>query len=205
MSGPQQPPRCMFFELSAELRNKIYDEVLINAVFYGPYQGSSGQTYFNEELEPVVLAAQDGLQLPALLQTCRQIRNEAAPMYFQENTFDLVLNYCSPAFLCEWTGMAMKFVGPSPKDYRSPDCRFDVFSGDENRSNIIDWCRLVYDNKLPVWDPEDVGVGAGSPIVAAGHELVMQFHGRRWEDFLRAFEILCCAVERARDAEHGRW
>ncbi|PIB03260.1 hypothetical protein CB0940_11681 [Cercospora beticola] len=186
MASPGPPPRCMLFELSAELRNVIYEQVLII---------SDCNDYI--QLEPAT-----GLQVPALLQVCHQVRNEAAQMYFEENFFQLWLMGCSPRLLYEWIEMATRYVGRACVDGKLNDRSIDYNTYDnEDPSNIIQWCKLVREGKLPAWDcsPEDIKYGSACPTVVAGQRLAMQMKFRPWAEFVAAFELLHYAVEGTRE------
>ncbi|KAK3636520.1 hypothetical protein LTR56_014146 [Elasticomyces elasticus] len=68
-----------FLRLPAELRNTIYELVLPRDKHYTPRRTASSHECRN--LEPV--------DNPALLATCRQIRDEALPMFYDTNSFNL--------------------------------------------------------------------------------------------------------------------
>ncbi|PPJ54776.1 hypothetical protein CBER1_04048 [Cercospora berteroae] len=184
MESSTPPPRCMFFEISAELRNAIYEQVLIVSDCY----------------DPIRLRASTGLEVPALLQVCRQIRNEAAQMYFKENHIELELVKCNPNLLYHWVKMASRYVGSSCVDglfaMRSVDYSTE---GTEDRNNILQWCRLVRDGELEEWDRDGdvIKYGFASVIVVSGHQLALQMRSRPWEEFVAAFDILYVAVENA--------
>ncbi|GIZ42382.1 hypothetical protein CKM354_000565500 [Cercospora kikuchii] len=186
MASSGLPSRCMFFELSAELRNAIYEQLLIV---------SDCDDYV--QLQPAT-----GLQVPALLQVCRQIRDEAAQMYFEENFFQLWLMGCSPGLLYQWIEMATRYVGRACVDGKLNNRSIDYNTDDnEDQSNIIEWCKLVRDDKLPEWycESDDIKIGAACPTVVAGHQLAIQMRSRPWAEFVAAFEILQFAVEGARE------
>lgn len=105
--------RMSFFRLSAELRNRIYELALV---------------------EKGHVKIQDGLgsppeRPPALLHTCRQIRAEALPIYYKQNTFLVVFNRDSRYFkstignwLCD-IGRKMTSLIPEIKiRFEMPSC-----------------------------------------------------------------------------------
>ncbi|KAM3425036.1 hypothetical protein BST61_g7005 [Cercospora zeina] len=141
-----------------------------------------------------------GLQAPALLQVCRQIRNEAARMYFEQTLFQLWIKDCKPGLLYEWVEMARRYIGDSCVDDLLSDGSIDYNTdGADDLDNIIQWCKLVLEGKLPEWDREgdDITYGVASPTVIAGHRLALQMRARPWAEFVAAFEILHSAVKGA--------
>lgn len=174
----------MIFELSAEQRNVIYEELLI----------------FSDCGDPIRFRAATGLQVPALLQVCRQTRNEAASIYFHCNAFELELENCKPSLLYEWLEMAKRYIGSSDVDRLVEGRWIEYSDGEEHYLNIIQWCKLVHGDKLPVCpkDYGEVSSGGMSPLVVAGIRLAFKMRDRTWRDFLDTFDILCAAVESAR-------
>ena len=104
----------MFLELSAELRNKIYEEILLQR---------------NYPRLSIVLKPRTGFEIPGILQACRQTRNEAAKMYFKQNVFVIRLVDCNADFLQKWMAVAVEHVGRSRKHHNSPACKFEYWSG----------------------------------------------------------------------------
>ena len=93
-----------FLDLSAELRNQIYEEVL------GPGLGDSkvqiGPTDPQDYFDPWAP--------PAILQACRQIREEARAIYYSANMFEL------PRGSPEWREVgAMWLTSLEPRDVAS--------------------------------------------------------------------------------------
>ncbi|KAK3648928.1 hypothetical protein LTR56_003788 [Elasticomyces elasticus] len=68
-----------FLRLPAELRNIIYELALLRDKHYTA--GRTASCHECRNLEPV--------DNPALLATCRQIRDEALPMFYDTNSFNL--------------------------------------------------------------------------------------------------------------------
>lgn len=69
---PEQEPKCFLLDISGELRNRIYREVLV--------------------LPESVHVASTGYEHPALLHTCKQVRQEATSIFFQENVFAFAID-----------------------------------------------------------------------------------------------------------------
>ena len=153
----------MFFELSAELRNKIYEEILLQRDYYGTWR------------EAIALQPRTGFEIPSILQSCRQIRNEAAQLYFKQNRFVLDLQNCNVEFLREWMAMAVRYVGASSTHHKSPACEYTYYCVSQNRKNILEWCRLVRTDELPVFEPDDDNYAEDEPsaLVEGAHHLAV--------------------------------
>ncbi|KAF2773404.1 hypothetical protein EJ03DRAFT_323901 [Teratosphaeria nubilosa] len=121
-------------ELPAEMRNDIYRLVLVKN-------------------EPVQVRAQDS-STPALLRTCRQIREEATSIFREENTFTLVIvDLAGNMPLQHWI-LAQKKIGP----------RYISLQGEYNWANLLDWAKSFHDTQLrgplvPTVDESSFGPG----------------------------------------------
>ena len=93
---------CMLLAIPPELRNRIYDEVLISSYKIGLTNTEEERTW----------------RCPALLQTCTQIRREAAGIYYSRNTF--VISHHSGRF-------------PASQDAHETSCGRDV----------VGWCQTI--------------------------------------------------------------
>lgn len=83
-AGPNDsPPRASLLSLPGELRNRIYRFVLVEQPSIEFYSKHDSQDPFSDL---TVLEEQHTIE-PGLLPSCAQIRNEARPIFFQENIF----------------------------------------------------------------------------------------------------------------------
>lgn len=112
----QQSP---FFRLPAELRNIIYRLVLVQPNEHG-FQIAGTETLPDQ---------------PALLQTCRQIRNDAREMYFQQNEFIFnIVDFDAGPFI-KWCRVS---------DAHRTACAWMSINGAPNWSNLKAWVEHYY-------------------------------------------------------------
>lgn len=79
-SQPAEPPESRFLDLPAELRNDIYRHAILK--------------------DKKILVTTSGIDEPSLLRACKQIRDEALPIYYAENRFTLqIIDYKSDVVL----------------------------------------------------------------------------------------------------------
>lgn len=86
--------------LPPELRNNIYEQVLVNEDIVALYRAESEFTHImgaesgNEESSHHLILFKGDHPYPvALCFTCRQIQKEALPLFFAQNTFEVRLDY----------------------------------------------------------------------------------------------------------------
>ncbi|KAK3641141.1 hypothetical protein LTR56_006863 [Elasticomyces elasticus] len=105
---------CRLLELSAELRNIIYEFVLL-------------------QKDDIVVTPT--LRSPALLQVSRQIRQETLAMWYESNTFEIAVNDCKTDLLRAWdrTHHALGVKSPSVLD----------ITGIPNWGNLTRWCKAI--------------------------------------------------------------
>ena len=98
-------------------------------------------------------------RVPGLLQINRQIRQEARPLYFLENTFDIACpNFDATAlFAFHKQSSGINF---SDNDYDRP---FDIFVGKKPRDwkNLVHWIRAVYRDPSMPYEIHGTKVDAG--------------------------------------------
>lgn len=100
MEEPKQTElQSPLLQLPPELRNRIYNEVLIGESSVQIHQPCNDHTVKFGNRFP-----------PALLQTCRTIRGEANQLYFGLNTFILVCEPLSSLRACAWTSCLTKWL-----------------------------------------------------------------------------------------------
>jgi hypothetical protein len=116
------------FSLSAELRNRIYEEVLEPA--------PESWTYLH-----------DDFRQPALLCVNRQIRSEARRMWYDKNEFLVTIRRCDARLLCKVNRLLpeAKLIGSRP-----PECDRITFEWDGvcDWANLMWWCREVQRGNL---------------------------------------------------------
>lgn len=78
-----QQPAIPLFRLPAELRNRIYELVLMFRHPLGAHRDLMGD--WEAEMTPCNVAQ------PALARTCRAIRSESLPIFYAQNTFVVTL------------------------------------------------------------------------------------------------------------------
>ncbi|KAK4628278.1 uncharacterized protein CLAFUR5_04226 [Fulvia fulva] len=106
-----KPKTPGFFRLPPELRNRIYEDVLIEP-------GSKRTDVSSKVVEP------------ALLLVCHKIRDEARPMWYLQNRFEITVMNCNAAKL-------IKFIARI--DSISADAECDLLitlDGDRSRYNV---------------------------------------------------------------------
>ncbi|KAK5695989.1 hypothetical protein LTR97_008409 [Elasticomyces elasticus] len=105
---------CKLLELSAELRNIIYELVLLSkdAIFVTPT-----------------------LRSPSLLQVSRQIRTETLAMWYESNTFEITVNDCKADLLHAWC-RNHHALGVSPPAV------LDI-TGIPDWGNLATWCKAI--------------------------------------------------------------
>lgn len=112
---------CPLLELPAEIRNRIYREVLLSP-------------------EPVQVT-ENNYQQPSLLRTCSQIRSEASSIYYIESEFELVLENFDTTPATSWFRHARGYN----------EKMSIVWDGIENGgkwSNLLTWLRREYESKI---------------------------------------------------------
>ena len=78
---------CLFFKLAAELRNYIYEEVLIHKAVLEISSSGDPVEYMDEWELTDRSWARSRPSKPSLVLTCKQIREEALPAYYGGNIF----------------------------------------------------------------------------------------------------------------------
>jgi hypothetical protein len=107
-----------------EIRNTIYHLSLIE----------EDEISITSELKP-----------PALLSTCRQIRNEAQQISYFGNTFAIVMLNCDSTLYRKFTENVIRPLGIQPDD---PRWRSVAELEGVDWRNLMSWCRCVWEGKL---------------------------------------------------------
>jgi hypothetical protein len=110
--------------LPEEIRNRIHHLCLIEGV----------EIFITSELKP-----------PALLSTCRQIRNEAQQIYYFGNTFAIVMLNCDSTLYRQFTKDVVRPLGIQPDD---PRWRSVAELERVDWRNLMSWYRCVWEGKL---------------------------------------------------------
>lgn len=128
----QQFPRtkikgCKLLDLSAELRNMIYEWALC-------------------EEEAIAIKECSLNEGPGLLRTCKQISEEALAIYHCENKFEIdIFNFnIDLAIACFHRPYALKY-------YLGDNNLMNSWS------NILKWLHVYHDNEMPLFCASDVG------------------------------------------------
>ncbi|CAK1366965.1 unnamed protein product [Cercospora beticola] len=174
--------RCLFFELSAELRNEIYELALVKS----------------EEIE----ITKETFAQPALLRTCRQIRAEAVQIYYSRNEFYTTISRLDASLLRAFgqqqsheevwlkrTGVALIL---------------NEGSNDAYWPNFLQWMKWYYDDEVTgLACPEDCPGGLCCTLDAA-FRIVSELQDLRWKRVSTVLETL----KRMKQPENGsslRW
>ena len=78
-TGQEPPPQASLLGMPAEIRNRIYREVLVDH--------EDGSCLFHETLDYPDCVRKENTKQPGLLRCCAQIRQEALLVFLQENSF----------------------------------------------------------------------------------------------------------------------
>ncbi|KAK5747385.1 hypothetical protein LTR17_000025 [Elasticomyces elasticus] len=116
---------------------------------------------------PIFIAA-DGLEQPALLRVCQQIRGEGLPPYYKYNQFVWVLKDFNMTPLLPAVAIRTKYIktsakgnggnstGGHPLKARRPVRTMIEFTGVPNWQNLVEWLRLHYSNEgVPGFGDQD--------------------------------------------------
>ncbi|KAK5737776.1 hypothetical protein LTR17_006424 [Elasticomyces elasticus] len=113
--------RCMLPTIAPELRNKIYEMVL---------------------LQEGTIRIDKKLRIPALLQVCRQIRSDTLVMWHKRNPFDIIIMHCNADLLLRWD---RHFYLTIPIDVGTVKLDAHI-RGKPNWANLMQWCKGVWKN-----------------------------------------------------------
>ncbi|KAK3651626.1 hypothetical protein LTR56_004355 [Elasticomyces elasticus] len=169
--------KCLLLTLPPELRNTIYELVL-------PQREDIPIIWF--------------LRVPALLQVCRQIRNETLEMWHCGNTFTFVVQHCDADLL-------MRFYKHLATVGLQHVVEFQVeVKGKLNWTNLIRWCMAI----CALGNPRVRSAAGGSTVkvksgITAAVGLALECHerDRGWEECLAAFGWLRFGL----GAHDSRW
>lgn len=133
---PSQPvgDRCFLLEISAELRNRIYEYALITSKDY----------------KPIVIQESTFAQ-PSLLCTCSQIRKEASKIYYLRNSFQFILDEWDPTILRSFCQQDKASWWSNYDDDNKTKLRgieFDVDVHVARWINVLKWLKWYHDDEI---------------------------------------------------------
>ncbi|KAK5678526.1 hypothetical protein LTS10_008970 [Elasticomyces elasticus] len=137
----EQTQECKLFALPAELRNSIYEDVLIE----------------DAKIEVTV-----NTRVPALLQVSKQTREETLSMWLQTNTFNFTITNCDASLICGWE----RFW--SARKFRELKIKINmVLVGTPNWSALMKWCKEVCEDEAGAATPQLTDTKFGGIITTA--------------------------------------
>ena len=168
MASKAQTNSCKLLELPAELRNRIYRFTLCNAA---PIQ-----------------FPRNGLEQPALVRTCKQIRSEAVAMYYIDNVFAM------PAVRFDHS-TAFAFEKQARPHVRTSSLEYGILVGDDDTeyswSELLKWLQAYHEGKTKLWGSADEPTSGAYYVAAKAFEMVRKMKGDDWskvEDLLQTFK-----------------
>lgn len=179
--------KSILLELAAELRNEIYEWVLLT-----PFEGD----IITNDWRP-----------PGLLGTCHQIREETRKLYWQRRYFKFDTVDCDGRLHVAWL---KSFRWHCMNDLGTVTNLKVFIAGYTNGRNLMSWCEELYWLGGPVMDWFGGPWGSDDEVerVAAG-AISMLVHGmsepRSWEHIkcdLQLMMYALCAYDRGWDPNH---
>ncbi|KAK4950828.1 hypothetical protein LTR10_010821 [Elasticomyces elasticus] len=153
----EQAQECKLFALPAELRNSIYEEVLIH----------------DDDIAVTIET-----RIPALLQASKQLRAETHAMWHERNKFVHKVLNCDAALLCSWSRHMLTFAYDPDTSLHAVD-----MVGKPNWTNLMTWCKAVcVENCVSVMaETDDTFFGS---VIASATGVALRFAEikGRWED-----------------------
>ncbi|KAF7190633.1 hypothetical protein HII31_07792 [Pseudocercospora fuligena] len=174
MASTSEPAECRLLDLAPELRNRIYEYVLCD--------------------DDCIEITKDNWMQPALLQTCKTIRNEGMGIYYCENRFDIrAVNFdCS---------IMLHFLRHTRNFYDRMKVEIDVSRlNSEAWPNLLGWLKADFEGRLPIYPQYDAEEDAEQFNTAAkAFDIVhdLQAAGNTWitiEKVLESYKILTADV-----------
>jgi hypothetical protein len=149
-----------FLQLAGELRNRIYFEVL---------------------LADTAIEIRQGLRVPPLLQTCRQVRAEALNLWGVQNSFFVQIVDHDIKLLARFCRIVLAHMDTSP-------CITYDFVGRSDWANLMGFCKGVFGGEL--W-PVFAGVDASNEafVVSAATRLAASNAHQSWKKCWEGLEM----------------
>lgn len=129
-----QAQSLLLDKIPAEVRNQIWRDVLVTDTF--------------------VLVNKDEPHQPALLRTCKQIREEATSIYFNENGFMLPMDGYDSTLGLQWCNFAV----PHFKDGMAA-LDWEREAGTETWEDLKIWLQLTHAGLVPRYSPTYYPIG----------------------------------------------
>ncbi|SMY19249.1 unnamed protein product [Zymoseptoria tritici ST99CH_1A5] len=152
--------------ICAELRNRIYEDVLLA----------------NRNIEIT-----KALREPALLSTCRKIREETRDMWYRQNKFHTRIQDCDFRMVERWFVHAYRKEQPAPgkSNVRTPCI------GEAHWKNLMSWCNYMFhaDRDRP-FAGETMDPGTVFCIVATASRMVWKGKFKDWKTCKEALEAV---------------
>lgn len=158
---------CRLLDLPAELRNDIYRLVVL-------------------QTDDIVVST-EGINEPPLLKACKQIRVEALPIYYAENSFELQIRDCNSNAVFKWE----QSVRCRILLQRKVKCKVEIsLLGTANWQNLREWLKRLHAKELHTGVVDVVGAlpqkvcgkEARMHVVGSMFRLVSKTRSRPWED-----------------------
>jgi len=169
---------CRIFALPAELRNQIYRQVLVEDQITMTPEGAAPLT-----------------PPPTLLQTCRRIREEAASIYFEENTFAFYVTSLDVCRVTEWADLSEQHAQAN---------QILAFVSQPNWANLLHWLELFYKDECAGFEEPDADRLEQHPEGAIVHHaftMVGQLKeepGMTWEKVRQLLESVHVCIKSAK-------
>lgn len=166
-SATRQFPR--FLELAPELRNRIYRFVLV----------SPRDIHLEREARVE----------PALLRTTRQLRDEAASIYYSENLFVMKIHDMAGAEVVPFRHLLLRYRTSVRGNFR-----VQLLTG-VDWSNLLEWLKTYHgpQSSMKCYRPSSKGTyNSDGRIVAYAFDVVKRMKDDRWskvEEVLEAFHM----------------
>ena len=140
---------------------------------------------------PIII--NDTYQLPAVIQTCHQIRHEALIIFHSENKFEHTVNDLDASTFHKWA--ALSYDTLRPETFAKLRSSYLAFTGERHWGNLKDWLDVLYEGEKPSWYfniPEADVPGPGQEI-ARLQAIAMSLRGQPrdvYENAMRHTHVL---------------
>ncbi|KAK5719317.1 hypothetical protein LTR15_007840 [Elasticomyces elasticus] len=142
----EQTQECKLFALPAELRNSIYEEVL---------------------LQEARIEVTTDSRVPPLLQVSRQIRAETVAMWHKGNKFHFFIEGCDATLVWSWERLFSK-LGLGYAEYLM------TVEETPNWTNLMKWCKTICERKCGAV-PADTKDTRFMSVIAVANGIAFQF------------------------------
>lgn len=169
--------------LPAELRNVIYRYVLV-------------------QVDPIDIA-NDGHQEPALLTTCKEIRQEAVTLFYCENEFEIEMIDWNIINFLKWDKILAAALGDGDNfDCARGRTRCVGPSDDPNWANLHHWMKEYYHDNTVLEQTEPSSLCSGEEtdvyVVASMFVVLNNMKSKTWEEMegiLKEFRVVLAKVD----------